>query len=349
MVVVAVPFVLQLRVNAPATPKNVMTIKKNRAMHVQQSLGEGGHGSVWTVCKAGQQRACSGVVVKLFHTNSCLEWEIYGNNLVMEGLGHEHKAIIATNTCLRDDSTTVIQVKDKDETPVNALMYRRVKGLTMDGKQRRAQRNALPTYEAFLIVAKRLINVVHAFHECSALHNDIKPANIMLENGEPVLLDFGITVPLDPEMDVRKENTTELYMDLGTLCYRKSKKRKRCVDAFEACQTLRASWRSFPWRQLDELVRRKYDGCISYTEYANKRLLEDSFVAPRTRDIYAIGMSLLEISVATFGYLVHSVEPVVTECLRLGPEAHKTCSSVLEAADTKRRDSCPDVLLPLLS
>lgn len=305
----------------------MMAVKK-KSMRVQQNLGEGGHGSVWTVCKTGQQRACVGIVVKLFHTQNCLEWEIYGNNLVMTGLGGEHDNIVKCNTCLRDDSIKVIQVQDGNDSTVSAVLYRRVKGLTMDGKQRRAQRNVLPTYESFLAMARRLLNVVHIFHECNILHNDIKPANIMIENGEPVLLDFGITVPLDPDMDVRKENTTELYMDVGTLCYRKSKKRKREVGAVEACQMLRASWRSFPWRQLDELVRRKYD-CINYSEYASKRLQEDSHVLPRTRDIYAIGMSLLEISVSTFGYLVHEIEPIVTECLRLGSEAHKSCAGVL--------------------
>lgn len=310
---------------------------------LHRNVGEGGHGAIWTVTNGTSQRPRSGIVAKVFHTDGCLEWETFGNTLVWTKLSPQYDNILKFNTCLLKNSITTVQLRadGPHEKLLKGLMYRRIDGLTMDGKRRRAQQNILPE-DAFSAWVNHLVHIVHVFHSCNIIHNDIKPANVMVEKGVPVLLDFGITCELLPGMDIRKENTTELYMDPGTLCFRKMRKRTRQMRKLEeksSCEPhtvsdifkdLRKKWNHFPWKQLDDLAS-KYLDVTCYSDYAQKQLFEDRKVSPQTRDIYALGMSVFEMSIQTYGYLIPSMETFVAACIRIGPEAFTSLEDVLSA------------------
>ncbi|RKT76836.1 serine/threonine protein kinase [Terracoccus luteus] len=46
--------------------------------------------------------------------------------------------------------------------------------------------------DALLRLARGTAEAIRSIHACSVVHRDIKPGNVLLEDGEPVLIDFGI-------------------------------------------------------------------------------------------------------------------------------------------------------------
>ena len=58
--------------------------------------------------------------------------------------------------------------------------------------------------EALVRVGKGLAAALHAIHEAGVIHRDVKPGNILLLDGEPILIDFGIAHVAD---DVRLTRT----------------------------------------------------------------------------------------------------------------------------------------------
>ncbi|HBP20225.1 MAG TPA: hypothetical protein DEA08_20850, partial [Planctomycetes bacterium] len=71
-----------------------------------------------------------------------------------------------------------------------------VEGRTLE--QRFQELGPFPGREACFLVAK-LADAVQAVHDAGLLHRDLKPANVILrEDGEPVLVDFGIAKQIDP-------------------------------------------------------------------------------------------------------------------------------------------------------
>lgn len=57
---------------------------------------------------------------------------------------------------------------------------------------------------ALLQVGRGLAGALHAIHEAGVIHRDVKPGNILLLDGEPILIDFGIAHVAD---DVRLTRT----------------------------------------------------------------------------------------------------------------------------------------------
>ena len=74
-----------------------------------------------------------------------------------------------------------------------------VEGRTLE--RRFEELGPLPPREACYLVAK-LADAVQAVHDAGLLHRDLKPANVILrEDGEPVLVDFGIAKQIDSGLE----------------------------------------------------------------------------------------------------------------------------------------------------
>jgi eukaryotic-like serine/threonine-protein kinase len=73
----------------------------------------------------------------------------------------------------------------------------------------------LPLEEAVSIAAK-VARALHAAHEQGVIHRDIKPGNILLSKGEPLLADFGIALAVEADQEGR---LTATGMSIGTPAY----------------------------------------------------------------------------------------------------------------------------------
>ena len=75
--------------------------------------------------------------------------------------------------------------------------------------------NQLGVEEAVRIT-REIADALDYAHRHGVLHRDIKPGNILLHEGRPMLADFGIALPLGPGGPAR---TTEVGLSLGTPHY----------------------------------------------------------------------------------------------------------------------------------
>src|ERR1019366_8536306 len=142
-------------------------------------IGEGGMGVVY-LARDPEQRS---VAIKI------LRPAVAGDPNARRRLARE------VETMRRVRSPFVAEVLDTDvtcETPYIVTRY--VPGRTLD----EVVTQEGPLSGARLIrVAAGLADALAAIHAAGVVHRDLKPGNVMLMNGDPVVIDFGIAQALD--------------------------------------------------------------------------------------------------------------------------------------------------------
>ncbi|EWT05590.1 serine/threonine protein kinase [Intrasporangium chromatireducens Q5-1] len=139
-----------------------------------EEIGEGGMGVVHLALDP-RGRA---VAIKVLRTHVAADPE------ARDRLGRE----VETLSLIRDDR--VAGVLDADVMgPRPYIVTRYVAGPSLDEVV--SQDGPLGP-EALLRLARGIAEAIRRIHACGVVHRDIKPGNILLEDGEPVLIDFGI-------------------------------------------------------------------------------------------------------------------------------------------------------------
>ena len=160
-----------------------------------QRLGEGGMG----VVHLGLDRQGRAVAVKMLRAS------IAHDPAARARLARE------VDTLGRIRSPRVAPVIDADvDGDIPYVVTRFVDGPSLD--EHVAQRGPLPPDELHRLAAG-LAEALDAIHSAEVVHRDVKPGNVLLEDGHPVLIDFGIAHVVD---DVR---LTSAGLVMGTPGY----------------------------------------------------------------------------------------------------------------------------------
>ena len=165
------------------------------AYKIVQRIGEGGMG----VVHLALDRRGRAVAIKVLRSSVSTEPD------ARERLGRE------VETLSRIQHPRVASVMDADVMGARPYIVTRfVPGPSLDEV---VTRSGPLDPNALVRVARGLADAVQAIHEKGVIHRDIKPGNVLLEEGEPVLIDFGIA---HLEDDVR---VTQAGLVMGTPGY----------------------------------------------------------------------------------------------------------------------------------
>ncbi len=141
---------------------------------LRERIGEGGMGAVYLA----RDRDRRMVAVKVLHSR------------VAEEPNARRRLAREVEAMRRVHSPFVAEVLDADVTgKFPYIVTRYVPGHTLDDMVR--QQGPLPP-RALERLASGLAQALVAVHAAGVVHRDLKPGNVMLHDGEPVVIDFGI-------------------------------------------------------------------------------------------------------------------------------------------------------------
>jgi hypothetical protein len=141
---------------------------------LRERIGEGGMGAVYLA----RDRDRRMVAVKVLHSR------------VAEEPNARRRLAREVEAMRRVHSPFVAEVLDADVTgKFPYIVTRYVPGHTLDDVVR--QQGPLPPW-ALERLASGLARALVAVHAAGVVHRDLKPGNVMLHDGEPVVIDFGI-------------------------------------------------------------------------------------------------------------------------------------------------------------
>ena len=167
---------------------------------VEKPLGEGGFGRVFLAMHEGLKRKD---VIKLLGADQSKSEDIKKRFL------QEAQAIAKLN------HPNIIEIKDVSEAegrPYYIMTY--IQGGSLEDL---LQREKKISPERAIEICKGILSALSEVHKKGIIHRDIKPDNVLLgENGEPILIDFGIA---RVEEESTQKPKTGTGMTIGTVTY----------------------------------------------------------------------------------------------------------------------------------
>lgn len=179
---------------------------------LQRVLGQGGMGVVHLARQLSTGRQ---VALKLIRP------DLLGQERARKRFRREIEAVSQLDT---PGICTIYEAGEVDGFPYVAMRY--VQGFTLaqapesafgsEASHAGSQSNSRQRVDNLLALFEKIARALHAAHEAGFVHRDVKPGNIMIdEQGEPVVLDFGLA---RPEEDTG-EGLTASAEQLGTPAY----------------------------------------------------------------------------------------------------------------------------------
>src|SRR5690349_11381939 len=108
------------------------------------------------------------------------------------------------------------QAGDPRDGPGGCLLYYVMPYLTGESLRRRLQRDGRLELPVALRIAREVGLALDYAHRNGVIHRDVKPENILLEDGQAVVADFGIAAAVERAGD---EQLTETGHAIGTPAY----------------------------------------------------------------------------------------------------------------------------------
>jgi len=178
-----------------------------RDLELVKALGEGQAGVVWlaTLKKSFKDLPRGSSVAVKTYKSWVLEEKGQFERIIREleiGRRVSHPNLVKTYSVIRDDSGNP------------ALIMAYYNGETLD-KYLQGLRNGKksPDMEVAFRFIGGLASALGALHDAGVIHRDVKPANIILDNGKPILMDLGVV----RSRDFPEQTTTGAF--LGTIRY----------------------------------------------------------------------------------------------------------------------------------
>ena len=247
---------------------------------VEREIGRGGMASVLLARDVRHERL---VAIKVFHPDAAavIGRDRFRREIRIAG-GLTHPGILA--------------VLDSGECPVDgessllwyAMPY--VEGESL--RARLTRERQLPVGEA-IDIAREVAEALDHAHRRGIVHRDVKPENILLQDGRPLLADFGIARAIDPTDGQRLTSTG---ITLGTPAYMSPEQ-------------------ALGEREIDARTDVFALGCVLYEMLVS----EPRFTGPTPQAIIARTLSAPPSAIAPVRPLAAAIEPVVLKALARTP------------------------------
>ncbi len=202
----------------PAMPASGDLPEQFGPYRIEKQLGKGGMGTVYLALDTRSQRK---VALKV-----C---DLVDNPIRLERFKREARAAAALD---HPNLCRVFDYDVQDGTPYFTMDY--IAGPTLD--RHLQDRGSLPLRKAVLLVRK-LALAMQVAHDAGVIHRDLKPSNIAMENGEPIVIDFGLAHQTDATSEKR---LTKLGTPLGTPSYMAPEQVKGDLRAMGPCTDIYA-------------------------------------------------------------------------------------------------------------
>ena len=168
------------------------TLLKGERYIIRKKLGSGGFGKTYKAKDTQENRIV--VIKELFLSRACRR--LSGTKITFSSSRdqaqfnkHKKKAIEEFKYLKNINHPNIVKVYDQFEE--NNTIYTVMQYL--DGKtlKQYIQTKGKLTEKETIYIFKKLLTALNTLHSNNLLHRDIKPENIILEDNEPILIDFG--------------------------------------------------------------------------------------------------------------------------------------------------------------